>query len=98
MGETIECPHCGEDLTASVTAQLPETTDLTLTLSVEPGQFVRLDTIGGVLTSWRDLQIAVGESLGAKTDVYLAGMEMIDNEIRFTTRIVNSATPATASL
>lgn len=94
MSETIECPNCGQHLQTRLRAELPDSTDLTLTLTVEPGQFVRLDTIGGVLTEWRKLQIAVGESLGSQTDVFLAGMEMGDNEIRFTTRIVNTPTSA----
>ena len=83
------CPKCGEDLSVVIKAELPESTDLTLTLSVEPGQFVRLDTIAGVLKSWRDLQIAVGKEMGANTEVFLAGIEHAGNDLRFRTRIVN---------
>lgn len=85
----ICCPNCGEDLSLAVSAALPEMTELTLTLTVEPGQLVRLDTVAGVLDSWRKLQIAVGESMGADTEVFLSGLQSVDNELRFTTRITN---------
>jgi hypothetical protein len=83
------CPNCGEQLALNVEAVLPEQTDLTLTLTVEPGQMMRLDTISGVLASFRDLQVAVGDSMGFDTDVYLAKVETVGNETRITTRIAN---------
>lgn len=92
MADVITCQNCGEDLRVSLQAQLPAMTELTLSIGVQPGQFVRLDTIAGTLSAWRDLQIAVGESLGAQTEVFLAGMEKVDDELRFTTLITN--TPA----
>jgi len=85
----ITCPNCGDDLSVLANAALPDATDLTLTLSVQPGQFVRLDTIAGTLSAWRDLQIAVGESMGAETEVFLASIAHVGNDLRFTTRIVN---------
>jgi hypothetical protein len=88
---SITCPKCSADLDLLVEASLPEATDLTLTLTVEPGQFVRLDTIAGVLAEWRKLQIAVGKSMGARTEVFLTGLESVDHELRFKTRITNDA-------
>lgn len=85
-----KCPNCGEPFSVSLTACLPEQTDLTISLTVEPGQFVRLDTIAGVLSAFRDLQIAVGAEMGSETDVFLAGLTMADDVISITTRIVNS--------
>lgn len=87
----IHCPECGKDLSLIASASLPEETDLTLSLSITPGQLVRLDTFAGILASFRDLQIAVGDSMGCDTEVFLASTEMVGNELRFTTRIVNAA-------
>lgn len=89
---SINCPNCGEDLDLTVKAALPEHTELTLTLEVEPGQLVRLDTIAGTLAEWRKLQIAVGESVGATTEVFLSTMKHEGDRLSFTTLIVNSMT------
>lgn len=85
----VNCPKCGEDLTVAVSAALPEQTELTVSLKVADGQMMRLDTVAGVMQSFRDLQIAVGESMGASTEVFLANFGMTDNDFWFTTRITN---------
>jgi hypothetical protein len=83
------CPNCGEGLALAIEASLPATTDLTVSLKVEPGQLMRLDTMAGVMSSWRELQIAVGKSLETDTEVFLADMGQRDNEFWFTGRIIN---------
>ena len=85
----VHCPKCGEDLSLVVEAELPKETDLTLQLSIAEGQLMRLDTLGGLLNSFSDLQRAVGESLGCDTQVFLAGLEMKDGNVSITTRILN---------
>lgn len=97
MSDEFTCPHCREPFQLDVQALLPKVTDLTLSLSVTPGQFVRLDTIAGLLDNWRKMQIAVGESMGASTEVFLVSMESVDNQLRFVTRIVNSPLGAKAA-
>ena len=87
-----KCPKCGEGFVIDLEAVLPPVTDLTLSLAVTPGEMMRLDTMAGVLASFRDLQKAVGESMGHSTEVYLKHFEVVDNEFRVTTRIANSPT------
>ncbi len=85
----ICCPNCGQDLALTINAALPAVTDLTVTLKVEPGQLMRLDTMAGVMSSWRELQIAVANSMGGDAEVFLADMGQRDNEFWFTGRITN---------
>lgn len=97
--QECKCPNCGEPFTIDLEAVLPDATDLTLSLGVTPGEMMRLDTIAGALASFRDLQRAVGESMGFDTEVYLKHFEVENNEFRVTTRIANtqrvqSETPA----
>ncbi len=89
----VTCPSCGTDLSVSVSAALPAETDLTLALDVAPGQLMRVDTLAGILASFRNLQIAVGESMGATTEVFLASVAMEGSKFSFTTRIVNAPRP-----
>lgn len=90
MGE-ITCPDCGTELTAKLNAELPASTDLTISLTVTPGQLIRLDTLAGVLSNWRDMQVTIGREMGITTDVFLAGLSMENDVISITTRIANVA-------
>lgn len=87
----IACPSCGEQFTIDAQAILPAQTDLTVSLTITPGQLCMAKTVAGVIENFAALQTAVGEQLGVETDVFIAGLSYENDRIDMTFRIANAA-------
>lgn len=90
-GHDIACPSCGEQFTIDAQAMLPAQTDLTVSLTITPGQLCMAKTVAGVIENFAALQSAVGEQLGVETDVFIAGLSYENDRIDMTFRIANAA-------
>lgn len=87
--EECACPSCGAQFRVDASAILPAETDLTLSLTITPGQLVMAKTLAGVIESFVALQVATGKSLGITTSVFIAGLNYADDRIDVTFRIAN---------
>jgi len=93
----FQCPHCAEQISADVIAEIPAQTDLTICLEITPGQHCQAKTIAGVIQNFADMQIAVGKELGVETSVYVVGLSYEENRISVTNRIVNTPSKVVSS-
>lgn len=89
----MACPDCGKRFHVDVVAILPRQTDITLSIDITPGQLCMAKTVAGVMESFADLQVAVGEQIGCDVGVFIAGLSYENDRIDITYRITNSPRP-----
>lgn len=61
------CPHCHEEMSGEMVAQLTEKSTVTFRIVPQEGQLLEAKTVGGTLNSMSGLLAAIGKDAGIAT-------------------------------